>query len=128
MRFLAFILLFVGSMEAAPLSVAPLKRNTPVNFEDEILPFLKQSCLACHNQTKAKADLILETPQTILKGGESGPAVVPGKPQDSLLLDVATHSKKPFMPPADNKVNAPNLTPDQLALLKLWVEQGASGD
>jgi WD40 repeat protein len=128
MRFLVSILLFAFSVEAAPLSIAPLNRTTPVNFEHEILPFLKQNCLACHNQTKAKADLILETPQTILKGGESGPAVVPGKPDESLLLDAAAHEKKPFMPPADNKVNASDLTADQLALLKLWIEQGATGE
>ncbi len=125
---LPILFLLVTSLSGAEISVAPLKRTASVNFETEILPFLKQSCLACHNQTKAKAELILETPQTILKGGESGPAAIPGKPQDSLILDVATHSKKPFMPPADNKVNAPDLTPDQLALLKLWIEQGASGE
>jgi WD40 repeat protein len=129
MRFsFSILFLLATSLSAAQISIAPLSRTTPVNFETEILPFLKQSCLACHNQTKAKADLILETPQTILKGGESGPAVLPGKAHESLLLDVATHSKKPFMPPPDNKVNAPALTPDQLALLKLWIEQGASGD
>src|SRR5215467_12320999 len=100
--FLAFIFLFAVSLEAAPvnpLPVAALKRTKPVDFESEILPFLKQSCLACHNQTKAKADLVLETPQTILKGGESGAAVVPGKPSESLLLKVASHLEKPFMPP-----------------------------
>ena len=129
MRSLLSILFFVGSLQAAqPLSIAPLKRTSPVDFETELLPFLKQNCLACHNQTKAKADLILETPQTILKGGESGPAVVPGKPEESLLLDVASHQKKPFMPPAENKVNASDLTTDQLALLKLWIEQGATGE
>ncbi len=117
-----------ATASAAVISVAPLHRTTPVEFESEILPMLKQSCLACHNQTKAKADLILETPQTILKGGESGPAVVSGKPQESLLMDAASHLKKPFMPPADNKVNAADLTPEQLALLKLWIEQGAVGE
>src|SRR6478672_7308604 len=113
----ALIFLLVTSLEAAaadPLPVATSNRKTPVDFESEILPFLKQSCLACHNQTKAKADLVLETPQTILKGGESGPAVVPGKPEESLLLNAATHRQKPFMPPADNKVNAPDLSPKQL--------------
>src|SRR4051812_34442348 len=39
-----------------PLPVASLTRTKPVDFESEILPFLKESCLACHNQTKAKAD------------------------------------------------------------------------
>ena len=55
---------------------------------------------------QAKADLVLETPADILKGGESGPAVVPRKGAESLLLKVAAHQLKPFMPPKDNKAEA----------------------
>ena len=111
-----------------PISIAEVKRADAVDFEREILPMLKNNCLACHNQTKAKADLILETPQTILKGGESGPAVVPGKSTESLLLKVAAHQAKPAMPPRENKVAASNLMPDQLGLLRLWIDQGARGE
>src|SRR5256885_1306336 len=68
------------------IAITEPKRTGPVDFEKEILPILNNNCLACHNQTKAKADLILENPQTILKGGESGPAVVPGKSGDSLRM------------------------------------------
>ena len=113
---------------APALAVAELKRTDTVDFEKEILPILKNNCLACHNQTKAKGDLILETPQTILKGGETGPAVVAGKSGESLLLAVATHAKKPHMPPKDNKVNASELSPEELALVKLWIDQGAKGE
>src|SRR2546429_7961503 len=70
----------------------------------------------------------LETPQTIRKGGESGPAVVPGKPNDSLLLQMASHQKRPLMPPKDNKVAASELKPEELGLIKLWIEQGAKGE
>src|SRR5690349_24654025 len=61
-----------------PLAVAQLNRISPVDFETEILPLLRDNCLACHNRTRAKADLVLETPADILKGGENGPVVVPG--------------------------------------------------
>src|SRR6266508_1746462 len=102
--------IFAADKSATPnqnssISIEELKRSTPVDFEKEILPILKNNCLACHNQTKAKADLVLETPQTILKGGESGPAVVPGKSAESLLLKATARQAKPFMPPKDNKVN-----------------------
>src|SRR5712671_8234152 len=69
-----------------PITIAKIDRKTPVDFEKEILPILKNNCLACHNQTKAKAELVLETPQSILKGGDSGPAVVARKSEQSLLL------------------------------------------
>lgn len=110
------------------LPIAEMNRTEPVDFEKEILPILKNSCLACHNQTKAKASLILETPQHILKGGDSGPAVVPGKSAESLLLKVAAHLDEPNMPPKDNKVNAAELKAEELALLKLWIDQGAKGE
>ena len=111
-----------------PIAIAEVKRAEPVDFEREVLPILKNNCLACHNQTKAKADLILETPQTILKGGESGPAVVPGKSVESLLLKLAAHQDKPAMPPRENKVAASNLTSEQLGLVKIWIDQGAKGE
>ncbi len=114
--------------EQAPIAVAEQKRSTPVDFEKGILPIFKNNCLACHNRTKAKAGLVLETPQTILKGGESGPAVVPGRGVESLLLKAAAHQIDPTMPPRDNKVAASNLTPQELGLLKLWIDQGAKGE
>jgi hypothetical protein len=112
-----------------PLSVAELKRELPVDFENELLPVLKNSCLACHNTPTAKGGLNLETPQLILKGGESGPAVVPGKSADSLVFKAAAHlDSELIMPPKDNKANAANLSAEQLALLKLWIDQGAKGE
>ena len=99
-----------------------------IDFQQEILPFLKNNCLACHNQTKAKGGLNLETPQSILKGGDSGPAVAPGKSSESLLVKAAAHQAEPFMPPKDNKVNAGNLSSHELDLLKRWIDEGAKGE
>src|SRR5262245_22408440 len=111
------------------ISIAQIKREAPIDFENEILPIFKKNCLACHNKTKAKADLILETPQTILKGAESGAVVLPGKSGESLLLKVAAHQvEDTIMPPRDNKVAASDLTPQELGLLKLWIDQGAKGE
>ena len=110
------------------LPVGKLDRKDTVDFEKEVLPIFRANCLACHNTTKAKADLNLETPQLILKGGDSGPSVVPGKSADSLLFKVCTHLEEPEMPPAGNKSGAKNLTPPELALLKLWIDQGAKGE
>jgi WD40 repeat protein len=115
--------------KAAGLPIAELKRETHVDFETEVLPFLKNNCLACHNTTKAKGGLNLETPQLMRKGGDSGPAVTPGKSQESLMLKAASHiDPELIMPPKDNKANASDLKPEQLALLRLWIDQGAQGD
>lgn len=113
-----------------PIAIAKLDRTSTVDFEKEILPLLNNSCVACHNKTKPKAGLVVETPADILKGGDSGPAVVAGKPDESLLLKSAAHNSDDVeaMPPPGNKVNAPNLTSEQLGLLSLWISQGAKGE
>src|SRR5204863_3116581 len=113
---------FGQEAKPAGLPVAELKRDAPVDFEKEILPTLKNNCLACHNTTKAKGGLNLETPQLMLKGGDTGPAVAPGKSAESLLFKAAGHlDPELIMPPRDNKANASDLRPEQLALLKLLI-------
>src|SRR2546426_2817966 len=111
-----------------PIPISEIDRKTPVDFEKEILPILKNNCLACHNKATTKAELILETPQDILKGGESGKVVVPKRSGESFLLKIASHQVKPMMPPKNNKVQASDLTPEELGLIKLWIDQGATGE
>ncbi len=120
------ILAAVGTAIAAPIPIVPLERATPVDFERELMPFMRDNCLACHCQTTTKGGLNLETPEMMLKGGDSGPAIVAGKGADSLALQAAAHLDEDLkMPPRDNKAKAHDLTPEQLALLKLWIDQGA---
>jgi WD40 repeat protein len=112
-----------------PIPVATVDRKTPVDFETEILPILKQNCLACHSQTKPKGGLVLETPRFILKGGDTGPAIQIDKPAESLLVRAASHRVVDLeMPPSDNKAGAIPLKPDELGLIQLWIQQGATGE
>ena len=113
--------------EPQPIPIAEIKRDKPVDFETEILPILKRNCLACHNASDAKGELVLETPETIRKGGASGEVVTPGNGAESYLLEVASAQNDPVMPPPDNKVGAKPLTSEELGLLKLWIDQGAKG-
>jgi WD40 repeat protein len=112
---------------AAAIPVAEVKHEGPVDFEKEILPIFRRSCVACHNATEAEGNFVIETPQAILKGGGEGPAVVAGKGAESLLIRVASHQMEPLMPPPDNDVKAKPLTPEELGLIKLWIDQGAQG-
>ncbi|MDB6040783.1 MAG: Planctomycete cytochrome [Verrucomicrobiales bacterium] len=112
-----------------PIPISKIEHAGAVDFEKEVLPILKQNCLACHNQTKAKGSLILETPQSMIKGGDTGPGVLPDKSAESLILRAAAHLDPDLeMPPPDNKVAANPLTPEELGLLRLWIEQGAKGE
>jgi WD40 repeat protein len=115
-----------ASAVAAPLPLAELNRTTPVDFEREVLPFLSDNCLSCHSQTTTKGGLNLETPEAMLKGGDSGASIVPKNASKSLLMEAAAHVDPDLaMPPRDNKAKAKNLTPEQLGLLKLWIDEGA---
>lgn len=113
--------------EELPLPVADLQRTEPVDFAGEIMPILKRNCLACHHEKEAEGGLILETAEAIHQGGDGGSSVNLEDPIASLLLVRATGAEEPLMPPEDNAVGAKTLTPDELGLLKLWIQQGAKG-
>ncbi len=118
--------LAVRAADKNPLVIAEVQRAEPVNYEREVLPFLSDNCLACHSKTTAKGGLNLETRELMLKGGENGAAIVPGRASESLALQAAAHLDADLaMPPRDNKAKAKDLTPEQLGLLKLWIDQGA---
>ncbi|HEV7401868.1 MAG TPA: c-type cytochrome domain-containing protein, partial [Chthoniobacteraceae bacterium] len=125
-----FTLLLVGAAQAAPPAATPAPipaLQKKIDFETNVLPIFKRNCLACHNAADAKGDLVLETPQTIQKGGKSGPVAEPKKGLDSLLLTTSAKLEKPFMPPKNNKVGAEVLKPEELAILRTWIDQGATG-
>ncbi|MCA9175588.1 MAG: hypothetical protein KDB14_13980, partial [Planctomycetales bacterium] len=111
-----------------PIPIAEVKHDGPVDFEKEVLPILRKNCLACHNSTTAESELVLETPQSILKGGADGPGAVAGKGAESLIVLLAARQRESFMPPDDNDVGAKQLTSEELGLLKLWIDQGAKGE
>lgn len=113
--------------EAGPLPVAELERNDPVDFAKELFPVLRKNCLPCHNTSKSKGKLNMETVALIKQGAGGDPVLVPGKPEDSLLFLTAAHIDEP-MPPEGNKAKARNLNPTELALLKRWIEEGAQGE
>ena len=94
------------------------------DFERDVLPIFRANCLACHNASERQGDLVLETPATILSGGDTGPGVVPGQPEASLLWQLAAHREEPVMPPEDNDVGARRLNDAELAVLAGWMTVG----
>lgn len=111
------------SSAPAPAAGAPAASDQLV-FQHVILPMLEAKCNKCHNADKSKGDLRMDTYELAIKGGENGNNIVPGKPAESLAiqrmelpLDDDEH-----MPP-DGKEQA---TAEELALLKWWIQEGAS--
>lgn len=125
---LAIVLAWVApsAMAQTPIPIGKPSRTDAIHFSQDVLPILRKKCLACHNTNEPNGGLILETAADLLKGGDSGEAVVPKDGESSLLLKVAAHREEPLMPPPDNEVAAQPLTPAELGLLKLWIDQGAT--
>jgi hypothetical protein len=91
-------------------------------FEKKIRPILSDRCYRCHSGDKVKADLYLDSRDGMLKGGESGPAVVPGEPEKSLLIHAIRHGDDDLdMPPKQ----ADWLSAEQIRDFENWVKMGA---
>src|SRR5688500_6139097 len=97
----------------------PLDRK--IDFTRDVFPILQSSCHACHGPQKHTADLRLDVKHLALRGGESGPAVLPGKSAESPLIHLVA-SKDP-----DHRMPAKGdpLTNGQISTLRAWIDQGA---
>jgi WD40 repeat protein len=115
------------AVAAAPIPVAVPDRKAPVSYAKEVAEILDAKCTGCHGGALAENKLNLEDVAGMLKGGKRGPAVVPGKAEESLLFKLASHRAEPSMPPKDKKDQKP-LTPEELGVLKLWIDAGAKDD
>jgi mono/diheme cytochrome c family protein len=89
-------------------------------FEAKVRPLLTDHCAKCHGPEKTKAGLRLDSRSALLSGGDTGPAVVPGKPEESLLVQAIRHGEEgPKMPPSKKLPDA------AIADLTRWVALGA---
>ena len=94
-------------------------------FEAKVRPILVESCYKCHSfeKGKAKGDLRLDTRDALLKGGATGPAIVAGNPDKSLLIEAVRYGTEDLqMPP---KEEGGKLAAEQIAVLEEWVRLGA---
>ncbi len=90
-------------------------------FVSKIEPLLKARCFECHShEKKIKGGLALDSKSGWQKGGESGPAIVPGKPESSLLIKAVSYVEKDLQMPPKKPLAA-----DEVAALREWVKQGA---
>lgn len=106
----------VGMATAAGTASAP--EQAAVNFETHVRPILRTYCFDCHGANeKPEGGLDLRLRRLIVKGGDSGPAIVPGDREASLLLQRVRDGE---MPPTDKK-----LPPEQVKLLAAWIFAGA---
>ncbi|MCU1261551.1 MAG: Planctomycete cytochrome [Bryobacterales bacterium] len=115
---------FVGIVLTAPVLIAAEPTQQQIEFfEKKVRPILVNNCYACHSaDTKPAGGLRLDDRNGILHGGQSGPAVVPGAPEKSLLLTRVRHEDpKRRMPKEGDPLSA-----SQIADLTAWIQDGAA--
>ena len=114
----------VASRAQVPAKTQP-QNSDPVSpklaefFESKIRPVLADRCFKCHGPDKQKGGLRLDSRGAIVRGGTSGPAIVLGKPGESLLIEALQQQGELKMPPDDK------LPGEVVAQFKQWIELGA---
>ncbi|HMD61900.1 MAG TPA: DUF1549 domain-containing protein, partial [Opitutaceae bacterium] len=117
----------LGAAVVSPVPIAPAAK--PISpgdlqfFEERIRPVLADRCYKCHSRLadKIKGGLMLDTREGMLHGGDTGPAITPGKPGDSLIIDAVSYRDSDLqMPPKGDR-----LSDRQVADLAEWIRRGA---
>jgi len=112
------------TLEAAEIDAAklPPPAKKTVVYEKDIKPILTKACLDCHSEEAAMGDFRVDDRKAILDGGASGKAILPGQSDKSPIIHYVAHLiKKMEMPPLRQ---GDPLKPDQIALLRAWIDQG----
>src|SRR5215212_7327421 len=89
---------------ASPMPSATAEPRDIEFFEKRIRPLLVERCYECHGEKKHKGGLRLDSAAAVLKGGDSGPALVPGKPDESRMIKGISWSDPEFQMPPRNKL------------------------
>src|SRR5258708_11332442 len=111
-RLLALAICFAG----VPLWPAP---NDPVSFRSDVAPILEKKCVSCHGPAQQMSLLDLSSRSAALKGGQKGPAIIPGDADGSLFYRRITGQDQPAMPLGGK------LTPAEIATVRKWIDAGA---
>ncbi len=109
---------------AAAVAASTARGESPaVDYLRDVKPILTRRCIACHGVLKQKSGLRLDTAARALRGGDGGPAIVPGKSDESPLIDVVRGDGDLRMPPEGEGEPVP---PEDLKTLRSWIDAGAS--
>jgi len=124
----SFGLAAVTAADDAASKLPPASTKSGVTYTADIKPLLDASCAKCHSGDKPKAKLKLDSLENALKGGRDGKVIIAGDSAKSPLVLSAAHltgDKDLWMPPKKFQNKFPPLTPDQIGLVRAWIDQGA---
>ncbi len=125
---LALTIGFGAAATAQDATLPPAATKTGVTYDSDIKAIFDASCVKCHSGDKPKARLHMDTLAGVLKGTKEGPIVTAGNSADSFIVKAVAHTTTDhdsWMPPLNNKAGIKPLTPDQIGLIRAWIDQGA---
>ena len=123
-----FGLAVAATAQTAAGTLPPASTKQGVTYTNDIKTILDASCVKCHGVDKPKARLQLNSLEATLKGGKDGKIVTVGDSANSLIVKAVAHlpaDHDSWMPPLNNKAGIKPLTPDQIGLIRAWIDQGA---
>ena len=105
----------------------PAAKKEGLTFDKDIKPLIENSCLKCHGAEKPKSKYRVDSREAFIKGGDSEEAaVVPGKSEKSPVVHYVADLVVDYeMPPTDKRDKYPKMTPEQIGILRAWIDQGA---
>jgi hypothetical protein len=109
-------------------TLPPASDKTGLTYATDIKPIFDASCVKCHSGDKPKARLHMDTLAGVFKGTKEGKIVVAGDSANSFLVKSVAHvtsDSDAWMPPVHNKAGIKPLTPEQIGLIRAWIDQGA---
>ncbi len=115
---LSLVVQRAGAEETSAKKTEKVERVQNRFFEQHVRPLLVEKCFECHGKSKQKGDLRLDSISEILAGGESGPSIIPQKPDESLLIEAVRYES--YEMPPSGKMSA-----EKIAILEKWVAMGA---
>ena len=118
-----FVLFGMTLAAVAGLAAAAGAQTGPVSFTDHIRPIMERSCWNCHGEAAQLSELDLSSREGALEGGVKGPAVVPGRAEDSRLFRMVAGLDQPAMP-----MSGDPLSDAELAAVRAWIDEGAHWD
>lgn len=118
---IGLLIVLILAISAWPLSAQDTDTAGFEFFEKSVRPILVKRCYECHSGERTKGGLALDSRAGWQKGGDDGPSIVPGKPDESSLID-AINYRSHEMPPKDKGGKLPD---DEIAILTEWVTRGA---
>lgn len=109
------------------VSKLPLPVPRKVDFVKEVYPIFKESCISCHGPEKQKGKYRMDSREAALKETDYGPAILPGKSEQSAVIHMCCNLIDEMMmpPPSDKPGQSVPLTPEQIGILRAWIDQGA---